>query len=141
MAVLLLVGDAGEVRLTPREQAERQTRVRSAARTACEVPLTLVMECHRLIREIEALAGRSNLNAASDLDVAALLALAAARGAGADVLVNRPSVGDDRFAGAMTAEVGGHLHEIDAAVARVNQQVLSDDLRSSEAAWPRRRST
>ena len=32
-------------------------------------------------------------------------------------------------------------HEIDAAVARVNQQVLSDDLRSPEAAWPRRQST
>jgi formiminotetrahydrofolate cyclodeaminase len=118
---------------TPEEQTERQTRVRSAARTASEVPLTMVRECHRLIREIEALAGRSNLNAASDLDVAALLARAAARGAGTNVLVNLPSVGDERFAGVLTAEVGGHLHEIDAAVARINQQVLSHDLRSPES--------
>lgn len=116
------------------QQAERDARIRSAARIASEVPLTMVRECHRLIREIEALAGRSNLNAASDLDVATLLARAAARGAGTNVLVNLPSVGDESFAGALTAEVGGHLHEIDAAAARVNQQVLSHDLRSPEAA-------
>lgn len=117
---------------TPDEQAQRTDAVHAAARTASEVPLRMLRECHRLIREIEALSGRSNLNAASDLDVAALLGQAAARGAGANVLANLPSVGDERFAGTVTAEVGDHLHEIQAAVARVNQQVLSGALRSPE---------
>ncbi len=121
-------------RETSEEQAERRTRMQAAARAASEVPLLVVRECHRLVREIEALAGRSNLNAASDLDVAALLAQAAARGARANVLINLPSVGDERFAGATTAEVGGHLQEIEATVSRVNQQTLSGSLRSPESA-------
>lgn len=114
-------------------EPDASTRVQAAARTASEVPLVVVRECHRLIREIESLGGRSNLNAASDLDVAALLAQAAARGAGANVLVNLPQVGDERFAGETTAEVGAHLHEIEASVSRVNQQVLSGNLRSPES--------
>lgn len=118
---------------TPQEQAERRTGTQAAARAASEIPLLVVRECHRLVREIEALAGRSNLNAASDLDVAALLAQAAARGARANVLINLPSVGDERYAGATTAELGGHLQEIEATVSRVNQQTLSGHLRSPES--------
>ncbi|CAN5680099.1 hypothetical protein BH24CHL8_BH24CHL8_06510 [soil metagenome] len=120
-------------RETSDDQAERRTRMQAAARTASEIPLIVVRECHRLVREIEALAGRSNLNAASDLDVAALLAQAAARGARANVLINLPAVEDERFAGATTAEVGGHLQEIEATVLRVNQQTLSGNLRSPES--------
>lgn len=116
------------------EQAdERQAAMRASARTAAEVPLLALRECHRLVREIEAMAGRSNLNASSDLEVAALLAQAAARGSAANVLTNLRSVGDERFAGVTTAEVGAHLHEIEASVSRVNEQVLSGNLRSREA--------
>jgi len=115
------------------ERAERRDLMQAAARAASEVPLLVVRECHRLIREIEALAGRSNLNAASDLDVAALLTQAAARGARANVLINLPSVGDERYAGATTAELGGHIQEIEATVSRVNQQTLSGSLRSPES--------
>ncbi len=119
-------------RETPEEQEHRATQLRAAARLASEVPMLVVRECHRLVREIETLAGRSNLNAASDLGVAALLAQAAARGAGANVQINLPAVGDERFAGSATAELGGHLHEIEVVAARVNQQVLSGSLRAPE---------
>ncbi len=94
--------------------------------------MLVVRECHRLVREIEALAGRSNLNASSDLMTAVLLAQAAARGAGANVLVNLPSVGDERFAGTMTLELTEHLNDIELVVARVNQGALSGNLRSPE---------
>ena len=117
---------------TPEEQELRKDPLRAAARAATDVPMLVVRECHRLVREIEALAGRSNLNAASDLGVAVLLAQAAARGAAANVFIDLPSVGDEGFAGAATLEVNDHLHDIETVVARVNQQVLSGSLRPPE---------
>ena len=94
--------------------------------------MEMVRECQDLIYEVEALAGRSNLNAASDLNVAALLADAAAHGAGANVLINLPMIGDDRVTGAMTAELTGYLREISDSASRVRQTVGRGELLDPE---------
>lgn len=111
----------------------RKQAMASAALGACTAPMEVVRECSALMEEIEALAGRSNLNAASDLDVAALLTDAAARGAGANVLINLPMVGDEGVAGMMTAELVGLLTLIHDAVARVREIVGSGELRDPES--------
>ena len=103
-----------------------------AARGASEVPLAVVRECARVIIAVEQMAGRSNLNASSDLEVAARLAAAAARGAAANVMINLPSVGDERYAGVTRLEVTQLLERVDRLAAQVSQRVGSGALREPE---------
>jgi methenyltetrahydrofolate cyclohydrolase len=117
---------------SPEEDEIRGSTIRAAARRAAEVPLEVVRNCHDLTQLIESLAGRSNVNAASDLDVAAMLAQASARGAGANVVVNLPAVDDPQYAGTALADLEGRLHAIESIVAGVHSQVGSGGLREAE---------
>lgn len=125
-----------EARRLPKEtaaqQAERAQAVAYAARSAADVPLSIVRECRDLAVEIAALSGRSNVNASSDLNVAALLADAAARGAGANVLINLPDVDDEGYAGAATAELQRLLQEVQHLVMQVKESA-GEELREPEA--------
>ncbi len=93
----------------PRDTAEqreaRSLQLASAARRATEVPLEMVRACLEVAATAERLAGRSNVNAASDLSAASLLADAAAKAAGANVLVNLPATHDPEWSGDVTRTV------------------------------------
>jgi formiminotetrahydrofolate cyclodeaminase len=95
------------------EKAFRGAAIRAAARSAAEVPLRTLEACRDLLRESEALAGRSNRNAASDLAVASRLIEAAAHGAAENVLVNLSALGDASRADALAGRVGDLLAEIE----------------------------
>jgi formiminotetrahydrofolate cyclodeaminase len=114
---------------TEAEQASRRTAMQAAARRASEIPLETVVACLELVAATESLVGRSNPNAASDLDVAALLGEAAARGAGANVLINLPSVGDESWAGEMTARVMQLLDDVEELAGRVHEMVKGGESR------------
>jgi formiminotetrahydrofolate cyclodeaminase len=115
------------------EQVEaRRTAIRAAARAASDAPWEIVVACHDLAVEVEALAGRSNVNAASDVLVAALLAEAGARGAAENVRINLPSTGDERYAEEMDQKLDDKLHEISTLAAQTREIVLSGQVREPE---------
>ncbi len=107
----------------------RRAALAAAARVAADVPLATVEACLELASAAESLVGRSNVNASSDLNVAALLAEAAGRGAAENVLVNLPSVGDESFTGEMTAKVMRLLDDINELTAAVHEGVRSGETR------------
>jgi len=116
-------------RETDDERATRRTALSAAARRAAEVPMLTVEACLELVATAESLVGRSNVNASSDLDVATLLAEAAARGAAANVLINLPSVDDDSYSGDATARVMALLTTVNELVAMVHAGVRSGEAR------------
>jgi formiminotetrahydrofolate cyclodeaminase len=123
---------AAAMKLPRDSDGEREARgaaMRAAARTASEVPLATVEACLELVAAAEALVGRSNVNAASDLDVATLLGEAAGRGAAANVLINLPAVDDEAYTGEMTARVMGLLDSIEELAAAVHAGVRSGEAR------------
>lgn len=117
---------------TEADQAERGRSLAFAARSASDVPLQIVRDCRDLAVEIEALSGRSNVNASSDLHVAALLVDAAARGAAENVLSNLPSVDDEEYAGTATVELQQALKEVQQLVLQV-KAATTGELRDPEA--------
>ena len=119
---------------TEEEESARAAATAAAARAASEVPMDVVRECAQLLEEVEAATGRSNVNAASDLEVAARLSAAAAHGAAANVMINLPMVGDERYAGGTRAELNKMLRAIDRTVAQIAQLVSSGTLRAPEPA-------
>ena len=121
-------------RETEAQQEARRTAIQNAAREAADAPWDCVKACSKLVVAAEALAGRSNVNAASDVLVAALLGEAAARGAAENVLINLPSTGDESYSESMRWQVDALLHEVAAGAARTREFVLSGQSRDPEEA-------
>lgn len=117
-------------RETPDEQALRRDAMQAAARAASEVPFRCVEACLEVVEGAELLAARCNVNASSDLDVAVLLAVAAAKGAAANVLVNLPSVGDDQWAADITERLDILMKRITTLAATTHEVVAGGELRT-----------
>jgi formiminotetrahydrofolate cyclodeaminase len=121
-------GFAAAMKLPRETEAEKATRTATlnrAARQAAEIPMRIVEACLELVSLAEALVGRSNVNASSDLNVAAMLGEAAARGAAENVIVNLPSVGDDTYAADATRRVKLLLDDVESLAGATREAVLS----------------
>ncbi len=117
---------------TDEQRDTRKSAIEAAARVAAEVPLQSVLACVRVVEAAESLAGRSNLNAASDVLVAAFLGEAAARGAAENVRINLPATGDQTSTEETLERLDAALHDITEAADRTREAVLSGHLREPE---------
>jgi methenyltetrahydrofolate cyclohydrolase len=114
----------------------RDQQVKATAQVAAEVPLRCVERCHDVLLLTEALAGRSNINASSDLRVAALLAEAAGHGAAENVLVNLPLIGETDWTRDAAARTRALLAQISELKDRVHEIVSSGERRDAVDALP-----
>jgi formiminotetrahydrofolate cyclodeaminase len=118
----------------------RDSQVRATAQVAAEVPLRCVERCLDALHLAEALAGRSNVNASSDLRVSSLLLEAAADGAAANVLVNLPLIGTTDWTTATEARVKALLAEAVEVAEATRTVVAGGEPRPALEqlpAWPR----
>jgi formiminotetrahydrofolate cyclodeaminase len=114
---------------TDEEKQARAEAISAAALAASQAPFKTVQACVEMATWAEALAGRSNKNAASDLEVASLMAVAASEAAAANVYVNLPSVRDEAVAADLLERTKHLVDEIDRIAAITRGQVRSGESR------------
>src|SRR6185295_6790132 len=114
----------------------RDRQIRETATVAAQVPLRCVETCHEVLLLAEALAGRSNVNASSDLRVAALLLQAAGHGAAENVLVNLPLIGTNDWTQATERHVRELLDDVVSLATKVHDIVSSGERRGPLDAIP-----
>ncbi|MHB8958627.1 MAG: cyclodeaminase/cyclohydrolase family protein [Candidatus Limnocylindrales bacterium] len=114
---------------TEEEKAARAKALQAAARAATEAPYRTVEACLQLALEAESMAGRSNKNASSDLEVAGLMAVAAARSAAANVFINVPAMGDDATAQDMLARTEEMVDGVERLASRIREIVRGGETR------------
>jgi formiminotetrahydrofolate cyclodeaminase len=116
-------------RETAAEQESRAAAIRQAARAASQAPFRIVEACEQVVVLAETLAGRSNRSAASDLEVACLLAVAAARSAAANVYINLPAIGDETAARDLQSRTEALVDRVERLADRTREIVRSGDAR------------
>ncbi len=121
---------------TDEERDARAAAIRAAAHKSSMAPFRTVQACLEMVAMAEALAGRSNKNASSDLEVASLMAVAASHAAAANVFINLPSIGDESVAQDLLARTELLVDEIDRVAARTREAVRSGESRDPLPANP-----
>jgi formiminotetrahydrofolate cyclodeaminase len=114
---------------TEEQQAVRQAAIRAAALAATESPMRVVEASLEVAQLAEELAGRSNRNASSDLEVSALMAVAATRAAAANVFINLPSLGDEAQARAWFERTEAMADAVERLADRTRELVRSGETR------------
>ena len=84
----------GMPRETPEEQRAKEEALQTALIAACDVPLSIMQTCARVIELAEVLAKKGSRMALSDTGASLLFAKAALQGASLNVVINCASIAD-----------------------------------------------
>ena len=88
----------------PGEQQRREDAIQQALKGAAQVPLEVARHAAKLFEKLGQLEAMSSPSMLSDIRVGRLMAVAAVRGALANVAINLESITDAEFAGRMKSE-------------------------------------
>jgi len=121
---------------TDEERAARTAAIQEAALAATLSPLRTVEASLEVVALAEELAGRSNKNASSDLEVAALMSVAACRSAAANVYINLPSLGDEHRARELFNRTEGIADAVERLASRTREHVRGGESRAPLPADP-----
>jgi glutamate formiminotransferase/formiminotetrahydrofolate cyclodeaminase len=98
---------------TEEQQKERDEMIQSATKRATEVPLNVMRESVKVLELAKKMGKIGNVNAISDIGVAAELALAACRSASLNVRINLTSIEDKKFKNKVYKEHDGIIKKIE----------------------------
>jgi glutamate formiminotransferase/formiminotetrahydrofolate cyclodeaminase len=98
---------------TEEQQEKRDEMIQSSTKRATEVPLNVMRKTLKVLELAKTMAEIGNINAISDVGVAAELALAACRSASFNVRINIPSIKDEEFKNKVTKENGRIIKKIE----------------------------
>ncbi len=98
---------------TEEQQEKRDEMIQSSTKRATEVPLNVMRKTVKVLELAKNMAEIGNINAISDVGVAAELALAACRSASFNVRINIPSIKDEEFKNKVTKENGRIIKKIE----------------------------
>ncbi len=118
-------------RETDEERSVRTAAIQEAALAATLSPLKVVEASLEIVTLTEELAGRSNKNASSDLEVASLMSVAACRSAAANVYINLPSLGDEFQAKEILERTVGLADAVERLASRTREVVRSGEARAA----------
>ena len=90
---------------TEEQIVERDHAIEQATKKACLVPLDVMKKSIEVLKLIQIVAERGNVNAASDAGVASLMAKSAVEGAGLNVKINLPGIKDSDFIAEMKSDI------------------------------------
>jgi glutamate formiminotransferase/formiminotetrahydrofolate cyclodeaminase len=98
---------------TEEQQEKRDEMIQSSTKRATEVPLNVMRKTVKVLELAKKMAEIGNINAISDVGVAAELALAACHSASFNVRINIPSIKDEEFKNKVTKENGRIIKKIE----------------------------
>ena len=108
---------------TDEEKKARQSAMQDALKIAAAVPLEVMEYSAKALELTESALGKSNINAASDLGVAALSLLAGLKGAWLNVKINIAGIKDEAYVKDATAKGESILMQAEKAAAKIYENI------------------
>ena len=111
---------------TSDEKSARQKAMQDALKSAAEVPMEVMENCHEALRITYNAVGKSNTNTASDLGVAALMLDAGLKGAWLNVNINLSGIKDMEYTDMMYEKGEKILASVGTLAAKIYSNILED---------------